>query len=609
VKLAFVLCPVAVELSRPENRGSEAVAGRSQKEIRMSEVIRAVLYFRMSTNDQENSIERQRSQVLPYAKRQSYQIVGEYIDEGIPGDEVDRRKDFKRLLGDAEAGQFDCILCDDRDRFGRFDSIDHGYYVKPLRDRGIWLETVAQGKLDWNSFAGRISDTVQQEGKQMETQAISRRVLSGFASLARQGRFLGSPIPYAYRLHVETDARGHRIPGTSKLVFGDAREVEAVRLMFRLYGIEGYSIEGICEELYRRGIPSPRGRARWCKQSVAHVLANRRYVGDMLWNEGSKAKYSELTNGQLRQYGRRAKQLRWHEPEDFIVTPNAHEPIIERELFEKVQWRLGVNRLQANPAAPEDRPRRRRKPSPIKRRPSRKRNPYRLSGLLVCGHCGARMQANIAPDGHIRYRCSTRINYGPGVCAAGGSIKESFVLERLLAYIDKHILNPDGLAELHEQRRAEMKRLKKEQPKQLEALRRRESELTQQIDGLTSKLGTLATFAEGSMMRHYHESIDKWKVQRGAVQKEIADTLRPPKLADLDEAVRHVGNYMTQLRELLDKGEPKRLRLLLAELVDRIALKFKTHQCAKRPRSKFDSGVIYVRSNMSVVTSKTQGRL
>src|SRR5262249_32256585 len=146
----------------------------------MTAPIRAAVYLRMSTNDQENSIERQRSQVIPYADRQGYSIVGEYTDEGIPGDEVERRKDFKRLLADAEAGAFDCIVCDDRDRFGRFDSIDYGYYVKPLRDRGVWLESVAQGKLDWHSFVGRISDTVQQEGKQMEAQAISRRVLSGF---------------------------------------------------------------------------------------------------------------------------------------------------------------------------------------------------------------------------------------------------------------------------------------------------------------------------------------------------------------------------------------------------------------------------------------------
>jgi DNA invertase Pin-like site-specific DNA recombinase len=109
----------------------------------MTQRIRAAFYDRMSDDDQENSIERQRSQVIPYVKKKGYQITQEYTDEGIPGDEVERRKGFLRLLADAEAGQFDCILCDDRDRFGRFDSIDYGYFVKPLRDRGIWLETHA----------------------------------------------------------------------------------------------------------------------------------------------------------------------------------------------------------------------------------------------------------------------------------------------------------------------------------------------------------------------------------------------------------------------------------------------------------------------------------
>jgi DNA invertase Pin-like site-specific DNA recombinase len=60
---------------------------------------------------------------------------------------VKRRKAFQRLLADCERGKVRIILCDDKDRFGRFDSIDQGYYIKPLRDRGIKLVTVTYGSL------------------------------------------------------------------------------------------------------------------------------------------------------------------------------------------------------------------------------------------------------------------------------------------------------------------------------------------------------------------------------------------------------------------------------------------------------------------------------
>ena len=48
---------------------------------------RAVCYYRMSTDRQEDSVERQRSQVLPYAEKNGYAVVGEYIDLGVSGSE------------------------------------------------------------------------------------------------------------------------------------------------------------------------------------------------------------------------------------------------------------------------------------------------------------------------------------------------------------------------------------------------------------------------------------------------------------------------------------------------------------------------------------------
>ena len=102
--------------------------------------VNAVDYYRMSDPRQDTSIERQQSQVLPYALKQGYRIVRTHVDEGIPGDEIAKRKAFQRMLRDAQAGLFDVILCDDKDRFGRFDSIDLGEVVAPLRRKGVRLE-------------------------------------------------------------------------------------------------------------------------------------------------------------------------------------------------------------------------------------------------------------------------------------------------------------------------------------------------------------------------------------------------------------------------------------------------------------------------------------
>ena len=148
----------------------------------------------------------------------------------------------------------------------------------------------------------------------------------------------------------------------------------------------------------------------------------------------------------------------------------------------------------------------------------------------------------------------------------------------------------------------------KEQPGQLEALRHQAAELTRKIDGLTGKLAALAE-VDPEGLRHYGETIRGWREQREKVEATIAETIRPPQLAELDVAVEQIRDYVGRFRQVMESGDPRRIRLLLAELVDRIELRFTTRQCRKQVRSTFDRGVIYVRPQLEFVASKTQGRL
>lgn len=140
----------------------------------------AVAYYRMSSSKQEASIPSQRNEVVPFAKKNGYKIIREYIDEGISGDATEKRFDFQKMIADAQnLGDFEAILCWDQDRFGRFDSLEAGYWIKPLRDRGILLVTIGQGVIDWNDFAGRMLDGIQQEGKNQFLRDLSRNIVRG----------------------------------------------------------------------------------------------------------------------------------------------------------------------------------------------------------------------------------------------------------------------------------------------------------------------------------------------------------------------------------------------------------------------------------------------
>ena len=123
--------------------------------------VTAVAYYRMSSDKQEASIPAQREAVETYADQQGYRIIREYLDEGISGDATEKRRGFQRMIGEAADGDFQAILVWDQDRFGRFDSVEAGHWIYPLRKAGVCLVTVAQGRIDWNDFVAKFREFLQ----------------------------------------------------------------------------------------------------------------------------------------------------------------------------------------------------------------------------------------------------------------------------------------------------------------------------------------------------------------------------------------------------------------------------------------------------------------
>ena len=84
-----------------------------------SSLIRAAAYVRMSSDKQEASIPEQEAAIRQYAPKHGYQIVRWYKDEGISGDDTEKRLGFKQMLHDAtHSGGFEVIIVWDQDRCG-----------------------------------------------------------------------------------------------------------------------------------------------------------------------------------------------------------------------------------------------------------------------------------------------------------------------------------------------------------------------------------------------------------------------------------------------------------------------------------------------------------
>lgn len=82
-----------------------------------------VIYARFSSHSQtEQSIEGQLKACYEYAERNSYTVIGEYIDRALTGTN-DNRPEFLRMIEDSGKKTFQGILVYQLDRFARIGMI------------------------------------------------------------------------------------------------------------------------------------------------------------------------------------------------------------------------------------------------------------------------------------------------------------------------------------------------------------------------------------------------------------------------------------------------------------------------------------------------------
>jgi site-specific DNA recombinase len=518
---------------------------------------RAVAYYRMSTLKQEDSIERQRSQVIPYARKHGYALAEDYVDEGIASDDVRRRKAFTRLLDDCARGKVHTILCDDKDRFGRFDAIDLGYYVKPLRDRGVKLVTVAQGPVDWDSFAGRVVDAILSESRNQEVRALSRRVASACVRLAKMGEWLGGPVPYAYRLE---DAGGRK-----RLVPGDPREVETVRLVFRLAGDHGWSVGKIVDELHARRIPSPSGKPLWRRQTVRNILRNRRYVGDAVRGVRSTGKYTRTANGVVSDAAQKGD--RRNPPETWTVVADSHEPLVGRDLWERAQKALARNRKLTTPHLGG--------------------GDFLLTGLLVCGHCGGRLSGRTFAGGRY-YQCNLANACRQG--CLGYTVAEDRLVKSILETLHEGLYAPDTIERLERITQEEAEALEAEGPQKREAL----SAERDRLDAFLGQAQERLALIPEDMLPGYLAMVRGKRDERDRLDAEVRALERQRPRAEAAELVAEARRRMSRLRDVMLSGDPAEVRPFLRSLLQKVTLSFDVRQGKRYRRYAFREGTVSV---------------
>ena len=270
---------------------------------------RCAIYTRKSTEHNLdlafNSLDAQREACEAYIKSQAHEgwtlIRDRFDDGGLSGASLDRPA-LQDLLTQVRAHQVEIIVVYKVDRLTR-SLADFAKLVEEFDAHDVSFVSVTQS-FNTTSSMGRLTLNVLLSFAQFEREVIGERVRDKIAVSKRKGIWVGGPAPTGYR---SKDKKLEVVP----------EEADLVRRIFADYLSVG-SISALAAKLNSTGPkPKPRQLANgktvqaecWRVGPLAHLLKNRFYIGEVVYR-------GEVHQGK-------------------------HEAILDRDLFEAVQTRLG----------------------------------------------------------------------------------------------------------------------------------------------------------------------------------------------------------------------------------------------------------------------------
>ena len=297
--------------------------------------MKVAIYCRLSEEDRNkqfetddsNSIQNQKSMLLQYATEQGWELYNIYSDDDYTG--ADRhRPEFNRLLEDAEHRKFDIILCKTQSRFTRelelVEKYIHGLFpIWGIRFISIVdnADTANKGNKKSRQINGLVNEWYLEDMSENIRSVLTNRRVNGF--------HIGAFALYGYRK--DPNQKGHLII--------DEEAAAVVREVFTLFS-QGYGKTAIARMLNDQGIPNPTEYKRlhglryqqpktknstlWKYFAIADMLINEIYIGNMV-----QGKYGSVSY--------KTKQNKPRPKDEWYVVKGTHEPIIDIELWNRVQ--------------------------------------------------------------------------------------------------------------------------------------------------------------------------------------------------------------------------------------------------------------------------------
>jgi len=456
------------------------------------------IYARQSIEKKDSlSIESQIEKCIALCKMNDWTDYEIYKDPGFSGKDLNR-PDFKRLTDDVNAGKIEYVVCYRLDRISR-SMRDFVNLIADFDEKNTRFVSVSEN-IDTSTSAGRMLMTVIIAMAQMERENIIERVTDNYYFRCNLGYWGGGPAPYGYTLkRIVEHGKKHTVLEVNE------EEAEIVRMFFKWYLEPGMSVGKMLDRANEMGLTTRKG-AYWTSRVVSDLLFKPLYApNDMTMYNYFKSQNAimaiapEECDGTLavNLYGKTDKKASKHKRcrnvEDMYFALAKHQPIIDSNTWVSVQYKK--KEMLAQP------PRRGTGKASI------------LTGLMKCGFCGRAVTISSSRAGTKYFICSTRKNYGSGLCESKMIQQteiESFVTEDLIEHINR--LDQEKLT-------ADKAKLSNEFNKKLNELQIELAKIDDEIANLLEACSSGNTIA----IKYLNEKIEMLDTKKQEIQKRIME--------------------------------------------------------------------------------------
>lgn len=336
--------------------------------VQILPIIHAGIYLRLSVSrfgTKTDSIENQRVLIKQYvSQRKDIKIIQEYIDNGITGTNFSR-SGFEKMLDDIKEGKINCVIVKDLSRFGRNFEETEKYITVIFPFMNVFFISVndkfdtSDPSCDRNNLIIALKNLLND----LYARETSQKVSNTFNRLRREGKYLGTRPPYGYLIN----------PQYHKSLIVENETADIVReIFYRILKDESYysivnwlnknKISPPFKHCYELGLfhtDKYKNADKWFRSTIKGIAENPVYYGALVV---SKHKQSLCSN------------IPFHKipKNEWNIIENTHEPIVNKELFLKVQQNIENREKKA-------------------KKKEKDSFPYRIENIfckkVICGYC------------------------------------------------------------------------------------------------------------------------------------------------------------------------------------------------------------------------------